>query len=73
MKTTIWKLDKERKYALSDSHVKVDQGLDLAIINPRLIKRLGLKVRPISTLVPHYLSMSVANENSIERKSWVKY
>ena len=73
MKATIWKLDKETKYALPDSHVKADQGSDLVIINPRLVKRLGIKVRPIRTLALHCLSMSVANGDSTELKSWVKF
>ena len=73
MKATVWKSDKETKYALPDSHVKADQGSDLVIINPKLVKRLGLKVRPTSTLAPHRLSMSVANGDSTELKSWVKF
>ena len=73
MKATIWKSDKETKYALSDFHVKANQGLDWVIINPRLVKRLGLKVKPISTLTPHCLCMSVANGDSTELKSWVKF
>ena len=73
MKATIWKSEKETKYALPDSHVKADQGSDLVIINPKLVKRLGLKVRPTSTLAPHRLGMSVANGDSTELKSWVKF
>ena len=61
MKTTILKSDKETKYTLPDSNVKADQGSDLVIINSRLVKRLGLKIRPTSTLAPHRLSISVAN------------
>ena len=38
MKATIWKLNKNTKYALSNSHVKSNQGSDLIIINSRLIK-----------------------------------
>ena len=53
MKATIWKSDKETKYALPDLHVKADQESDLVIINPKLVKKLGLKIRPTSTLVPH--------------------
>ena len=35
MKAIIWKSDKDIKYALSDFHIKIDQGSDLIIINPR--------------------------------------
>ncbi len=73
MKATIWKSDKETKYALPDSYVKADQGSDLVIINPKLVKRLGLKIRPTSTLAPHCLGMLVANRDSTELKSWVKF
>ena len=73
MKAIIWKLDKETKYALPDFHVKADQGSDLVIINPRLVKRLGLKIRPTSTLAPYRLNMSVANGDSTKLKSWVKF
>ena len=69
IKATIWKSDKETKYALPDSHVKVDQGSYLVIINSRLVKRLGLKVRPTSTLAPYRLSISVANGDFTELKS----
>ena len=73
MKATIWKSDEGTRYALPDSHVKADQGSDLVIINPKLVKRLGLKVRPTSTLANHRLGMSVANGDSTELKSWVKF
>ena len=73
MKTTIWKLDKETKYAFPNSHIKVDQGSDLVIINPRLVKRFRLKVRPISTLDPHRFSMLVANGDFTKLKSWFKF
>ena len=73
MKTTIWKSDKETKYALPDSHNKADQGSDLVIINPKLVKQLGLKIRPTSTLAPHRLSRSVLNKDSTELKSWIKF
>ena len=73
LKTTIWKSDKEIKYGLPDFHINVDQGSDLVIINSRLVKRLGLKVRPTSTLVPHRLCMLVTNRDSTKLKSWVKF
>ena len=73
MKATIWKSDKETKYALPDFHVKADPGSDLVIINPRLVKRLGLKVRPTSTLAPNCLSMLITNIDSTEFKSWFKF
>ncbi len=73
MKTTIPKSDKETKYALPDSHVKADQGSELVIINlnikPKLVKRLGLQIKPISTLTLNRLNMSVANRDSTELKS----
>ena len=73
IKVTIWKLDKKTKYALSDSHVKADQESDLVIINPKLIKKLGLKVRPTSILAPYQHNRLVANGDSTELKSWVKF
>ena len=73
MTVTIWNLDKKTKYTLSDCHVKADQGSDLVTHNPRLVKRLRLKVRPIITLALHHLSMSVANKDFTELKSSVKF
>ena len=73
MKATIWKAGDETKFALPDSHVKADQGSDLVMINPKLVKKLGLKIRPTSTLVSHRLGMSVANGDSTELESWVKF
>ncbi len=73
MKAPIWKSDKETKYTLPNSHVKADQGSELVIINPKLVQQLGLKVRPTSTLAPHRLGMSVANGDSTELESWVKF
>ncbi len=73
MKTTIWKSKEETKYALPDFNVKADQESDLVIINPKLVKRLGLKVRPTSTLANQRLSMSIANGDSTELKSWLKF
>ena len=73
MKVTIWKSEEGTRYALPDSHVKADQGSDLVIINPKLVKRLGLKVRPTSTLANHRLGMSVTNGDSTELRSWVKF
>ncbi len=73
MKATIWKSEEGTKYALPDFYVKADQGSDLVIVNPKLVKRLGLMVRPTSTLANHHLGMSVANRDSTELKSWVKF
>ena len=73
MKATIWKSKKEIRYALPDSHVKVDQGSNLVIINLKLVKRLGLKVRPMSIIVNHRRGLSVGNGNSTEMNSWVKF
>lgn len=69
MKSIIWKSKKKTKYALSDSYVKIDQGSILVIINPKLVKRLGLKIRPINTFANYCLGISVANGDSIELKS----
>lgn len=73
MKATIWKSEEEIRYALSNSYIKVDQESNLVIINPKLVKRLGLRIRPTSTLANHGLGMSVANDYSTELKSWVKF
>ena len=73
MKATIWKSEERTRYALPNSHVKADQGSNLVIINPELVKRLGLKVRPTSTLANYRLSMLVVNGNSTKLKSWVKF
>lgn len=73
MKATIWKSEEGTRYTLPDFHVKADQGSDLVIINPKLVRRLGLRVRPTSTLVNHRLGMSIANGDSTELKSWVKF
>lgn len=70
MKVTIWKSEKDIKYALPDSYFKVDQESDLFIIYSWLIKRLKLKVKPIKALVPNCLGMSDTNGHSIELKSW---
>lgn len=73
MKAIIYASKKRTKYALPNSYVKVDQRSNLVIINPKLFKRLGLKVRPISTFANHHLGMSVANGDFTELKSWVKF
>lgn len=44
MKANIWKVGDETKFAFPDSYVKVNQGSDLVIINPKLVKKLGLQI-----------------------------
>ena len=73
MKATIWKAGDETKFVLSDSNIKVNQGSDLVMINPKLVKKLRLKIKPISTLVSHCLGMFVANGDSTELEIWVKF
>lgn len=73
IKVTIWKSKKKIRYALFDSHIKVNQEFDLVIINSKLVIRLGFGVRSINTLANHCLSMSVVNSDFIELKSWVKF
>lgn len=73
MKATIWKIGDKSKCALPHSHVKADQGSDLVIINPKLVKKLGLRMQSTSILASHRLVMSVANGDSTELKSWVKF
>lgn len=73
MKATIWKDGKKTGCALLDSQVKADQGLDLVIINPKLVKKLKLKIHPTKELASHRLAMCVANGDSTELKSWVKF
>ena len=73
MKATIWKSKKKTKHALSDSHVKADEQSNLVISNPKLVKRLGLKVRPTGTLANQSLGISVANGDFKELKSWLKF
>lgn len=73
MKATIWKIGDEIKFALSNSHINVDQGSDLVIINLKLVKKLRLKIRLTSILVSYYLGMSIANKDSTELKSWIKF
>lgn len=69
MKATICKLEKETKYFLANSFIKVDQGSDLVIINPKCIRKLGLKIRPKNTLALHYLGISIANKDCTKLKS----
>lgn len=69
MKATIWKSEKRVQYALLNFYIKTDQKFDLIIINLKLIKRLGLKIRPINIFINYYLGMFVANRDSIELKS----
>lgn len=61
------------KLALPDSNIKIEQGSNLVMINPKLIKKLALKTWSISTLVSYCLGMSVTNGDSIELESWVKF
>lgn len=38
IKATVWKLDKKTKYLSPNLNVKVDQGSNLVIIIPKLVK-----------------------------------
>ena len=69
MKATIWKNRDETKFALLDSHVRADQGSNLVMINSKLVKKLGLKIRPTSIFVSHYFGIFVANGDSTELES----
>ena len=73
MKATIWKDGEKTGCALLDSQVKADQGSDLVIINPKLVKKLKLKIHPTKELASHRLGMCVANGDSTELKSRVKF
>ena len=73
MKITIWKSEERSKYVLLDFYVKANQGFNLIIINLILVKRLVLKVRFINTLANYCLDIFVANRDSIELKSWVRF
>lgn len=42
--------------------MKVDKGSDFVIINPKLVKRLELKVKLISILINYCFGMSIANK-----------
>lgn len=50
IKITIWKSEKNTKYASPDLHVNANQGSDLVTINPSWVKRLKLKVRYTNTI-----------------------
>lgn len=69
MKAIIWKSKNEIKYALQNFYIKADQGSNLVIINPKLVKKLELKIKLINTLTPHCFGMSVARKDSTELKS----
>lgn len=73
IKATIWKSEERTRYALLDTHVKIDQGFKLVIINPKIFKRLGLMVKPTNFYANYRLRISVANGDSIELKGWVKF
>ena len=73
MKATIWKDGEKTGCALLDSQVKADQGSDLVIINPKLVKKLKLKIHPTKELASHRLEMCVANGDFTKLKSWVKF
>ena len=73
MKATLWKSKERTKYALSDFYVKADQESNLIIINSKLIKKLGLKVKSTNTLTNQYLSMFIRNGDFIELKNWIKF
>lgn len=61
------------KYALPDFYIEADQGSDLIIINPQPVKKLRFKVKQISTFANYCFGMFVANEDSTELKSWIKF
>ena len=71
MKAIIWKDGEKTGCFLLDSQVKADQGLDLVIINSKLVKKLKLKIHPMKELASHRLGMCVANRDSTKLKSWV--
>ena len=73
MKSTIWKSEEETRYALSDSYFKANQGSDFVIINLKLVKILGFKIRPTNTLSYYRFGISIANGDSTELQSWVKF
>ena len=73
MKTISWKDKGKTGYALLDFQIKTDQGLDLVIINTKLVKKLKLKSHSTKELVSHHLEMCVPNEDFTKLKSWVKF
>lgn len=73
MKATIWKCKEGIRYALLNFDIKVDQGCNLVIINPKFVKRLKHKVRRTSTFVNYRLGMSVRNGDSTKSKSCIKF
>ena len=73
MKAIIWKDRKKTGCALLDSKFKADQGLDLVIINSKLVKKLRLKINPTKELASYHLEMCVGNRDSTKLKSWLKF
>ena len=73
IKATIWKDGKKTDYTLLNFQVKADQRLVLVIINLKLVKRFKLKIYPTKELGSHGLGMCVANRDSTELKSWLKF
>lgn len=69
MKTTIQKCEKDNKYDIPDFYIKANEGSDWIIINPKLVKRLELKVRPANILISHCFGILVDNGDSTELKS----
>ena len=47
--------------------------MDLVIINLKLVKKLKLKIYPIKEQASHRLGMCVANRDSTQLKSWIKF
>lgn len=73
MKATIWKNGKKTSCTLLNSQVKINQGLDLVIINPKLVKNLKLEIHLIKKIASDHLAMYVANRDFTKLKSWVKF
>lgn len=65
MKKTICKSEKGPKYALLNFYIKTDQRFNLVIINLKLVKKLGLKVRPINIFANYSFSIFIRNGDSI--------
>lgn len=68
MKVIIQKSKKDNKYVLQDFYIKINQSLNLVIINFILIKKLELKVRSTSILTNHYFFRPIINKDFKELK-----
>ena len=73
IKASIWKDREKTSCPLPNSQIKVDQKLDQVIINPKLVKKLNLKINSIKKLANHCLGIYIANKDFTELKSWVKF